>query len=165
MSIWFKDQQYKIIYLIKAAKTFLRVPLKIKMFRKWINKQNTKTNVFICELPLMTDRGTFIINGCERVIINQIIRSPGVYFVERYLKTGISLYAATIVPHKGSWVKFEIDKRKALTVHVDKTRPINIANFIEVIGSSVDELLSNVRHPDFVRRSVEILNKKFMEPN
>ena len=138
----------------------LYAPVSIRQLNQpGLEKLYQKTYICVGELPLMTDRGTFIINGCERVIINQIIRSPGVYFTERYLKAGISLYAATIVPRKGSWVKFEIDKRKALTVHVDKTRPINIANFIQVIGSSVDELLSNVRHPDFVRRSIEVLSK------
>ena len=86
-----------------------------------LNKQNTKTNVFIGELPLMTDRGTFIINGCERVVINQIIRSPGIFYKEDFSKKGTSLYSATLIPNRGSWLKFEIDKKKRLMVSIDKT--------------------------------------------
>ena len=72
---------------------------------------NFKTNVFIGELPLMTDRGTFIINGCERVIINQIIRSPGIYYKEEIAKQG-QIFHATLIPNRGSWLKFGVDTSK-----------------------------------------------------
>ena len=88
------------------------VPMSINVFNNdTLNKQNTKTNVFIGELPLMTDRGTFIINGCERVVINQIIRSPGIFYKEDFSKKGTPLYSAPLIPNRGSWLKFEIDKK------------------------------------------------------
>jgi DNA-directed RNA polymerase subunit beta len=113
------------------------------------SRENFKSYVFIGELPLMTDRGTFIINGCERVVINQIIRSPGIYYKENFLKNGQSLYSAVLIPNRGSWLKFEIDKKKALTVSVDKSDKLDILDFFDIFGFSNEEILGNLTHPEF----------------
>ena len=73
----------------------------------------------------MTERGTFIINGAERVIFNQIVRSPGVYFKDELDKNGRRTYNANVIPNRGAWLKFETDKNNLLYVRVDKTRKIN----------------------------------------
>ena len=81
----------------------------------------------------MTDRGTFIINGCERVIINQIIRSPGIYYKEDSKNSNRHFYSATLIPNRGSWLKFEIDKKKSLTISIDKTDKIKILYFFKIL--------------------------------
>ena len=132
------------------------VPMSITVFNnETLNKKNTKTNVFIGELPLITDRGTFIINGCERVVINQIIRSPGIYYKEDFTKKGTPLYSATLIPNRGSWLKFEIDKKKNLTVSIDKTEKINIIKFFKVLDISIPEILSSLTYPEFFQQLVE----------
>ena len=132
------------------------VPMSITVFNnETLNKKNTKTNVFIGELPLITDRGTFIINGCERVVINQIIRSPGIYYKEDFTKKGTPLYSATLIPNRGSWLKFEIDKKKSLTVSIDKTEKINIIKFFKVLDISIPEILSSLTYPEFFQQLVE----------
>ena len=132
------------------------VPMSITVFNnETLNKKNTKTNVFIGELPLITDRGTFIINGCERVVINQIIRSPGIYYKEDFTKKGTPLYSATLIPNRGSWLKFEIDKKKSLTVSIDKTEKINIIKFFKVLDISIPEILSSLTYPEFFQQLIE----------
>ena len=122
-------------------------------------KETFKPYVFIGELPLMTDRGTFIINGCERVVINQIIRSPGIYYKEDFLKNGQSIYSAVLIPNRGSWLKFEIDKKKKLYVSVDKSEKLAILEFFEIFGLSTEEILGNLTHPEFFS-SEPLENKK-----
>jgi DNA-directed RNA polymerase subunit beta len=110
-------------------------------------------NIFIGELPLMTDRGTFIINGCERVIINQIIRSPGVYYKEEFSKNGNSLYTATLIPNRGSWLNFEIDKKKNLNISIDKTDKIGILPFFQILGITLEQVGTNLTYPKFLHIS------------
>ena len=86
-----------------------------------VNKETgeiKEQEVFIGELPLMTERGTFIINGAERVIVNQIVRSPGVYFKDEMDKNGRRTYNASVIPNRGAWLKFETDKNSLLHVRV-----------------------------------------------
>ena len=162
----FFGQEYKIRkpkYDINESKrrdgtyaVIIYVPMSITVFNnETLNKKNTKTNVFIGELPLITDRGTFIINGCERVVINQIIRSPGIYYKEDFTKKGTPLYSATLIPNRGSWLKFEIDKKKSLTVSIDKTEKINIIKFFKVLDISIPEILSSLTYPEFFQQLVE----------
>jgi DNA-directed RNA polymerase subunit beta len=132
------------------------VPMSITVFdNQKLNQKNTKTNVFIGELPLITDRGTFIINGCERVVINQIIRSPGIYYKEDFSKKGTPLYSATLIPNRGSWLKFEIDKKKNLTVSIDKTEKINIVKFFKILDISIPEILGSLTYPEFFEQLIE----------
>ena len=123
---------------------------------------DTKSKVFIGELPLMTDRGTFIINGCERVIINQIIRSPGVYYKEENSKKG-ELFHATLIPNRGSWLKFGVEKTikgNLLSVSIDKTDRISIVKLFNILDIEIDEILNNLRYPEFLK---EIINEETQE--
>ena len=132
------------------------VPMSINVFNNdTLNKQNTKTNVFIGELPLMTDRGTFIINGCERVVINQIIRSPGIFYKEDFSKKGTPLYSATLIPNRGSWLKFEIDKKKRLMVSIDKTEKIDVIKFLKILDIPITEILGSLTYPEFFQHLLE----------
>jgi DNA-directed RNA polymerase subunit beta len=130
------------------------IPLVVKSDTKSIpytNKNSVKTYIFIGELPLMSDRGTFIVNGCERVIINQIVRSPGVYYKEEILKNGKSILNATLIPNRGSWLKFEIAKKENLTVSIDKSEKIPIFDFLSSLKIE-KEFLRNIEHPEFFRK-------------
>ena len=114
--------------------------------------------VFIGELPLMTERGTFIINGAERVIVNQIVRSPGVYFKDEQDKNGRKTFNASLIPNRGAWLKFETDKNDLLHVRVDKTRKINAHVLMRAIGLSDNDVLDKLRHPEYYRKSIEAAN-------
>nr|YP_009530355.1 DNA-directed RNA polymerase beta subunit [Paulinella micropora]AXY63044.1 DNA-directed RNA polymerase beta subunit [Paulinella micropora] len=123
-----------------------------------INKETGETKeqeVFIGELPLMTERGTFIINGAERVIVNQIVRSPGVYFKDDQDKNGRKTFNASLIPNRGAWLKFETDKNDLLYVRVDKTRKINAHVLMRAIGLSDNDVLDKLRHPEYYRKSIE----------
>jgi len=126
-----------------------------------VNKETgeiKEQEVFIGELPLMTERGTFIINGAERVIVNQIVRSPGVYFKDEQDKNGRKTFNASLIPNRGAWLKFETDKNDLLHVRVDKTRKINAHVLMRAIGLSDNDVLDKLRHPEFYRKSIEAAN-------
>ncbi|NBY59480.1 MAG: DNA-directed RNA polymerase subunit beta, partial [Synechococcaceae bacterium LLD_019] len=127
-----------------------------------VNKETgeiKEQEVFIGELPLMTERGTFIINGAERVIVNQIVRSPGVYFKDEQDKNGRKTYNASLIPNRGAWLKFETDKNDLLHVRVDKTRKINAHVMMRAIGLSDNDVLDKLRHPEYYRKSIEAANE------
>jgi DNA-directed RNA polymerase subunit beta len=126
-----------------------------------INKETgeiKEQEVFIGELPLMTERGTFIINGAERVIVNQIVRSPGVYFKDELDKNGRRTYNASVIPNRGAWLKFETDKNNLLYVRVDKTRKINAHVLMRAMGLSDNDVVDKLRHPEFYQTSIESAN-------
>ncbi len=126
-----------------------------------INKETgeiKEQEVFIGELPLMTERGTFIINGAERVIVNQIVRSPGVYFKDEQDKNGRRTYNASVIPNRGAWLKFETDKNNLLYVRVDKTRKINAHVLMRAMGLSDNDVVDKLRHPEFYKQSIDAAN-------
>ena len=126
-----------------------------------VNKETgeiKEQEVFIGELPLMTERGTFIINGAERVIVNQIVRSPGVYFKDEQDKNGRRTYNASVIPNRGAWLKFETDKNDLLHVRVDKTRKINAHVLMRAMGLSDNDVIDKLRHPEYYRKSIEAAN-------
>ncbi|MBO8219822.1 DNA-directed RNA polymerase subunit beta [Prochlorococcus marinus] len=126
-----------------------------------INKETgeiKEQEVFIGELPLMTERGTFIINGAERVIVNQIVRSPGVYFKDEQDKNGRRTYNASVIPNRGAWLKFETDKNNLLYVRVDKTRKINAHVLMRAMGLSDNDVVDKLRHPEFYQNSIDSAN-------
>jgi len=139
-----RDSTYAVKIYVPMSITFSSEEL------AYSTDKNTQTQAFIGELPLMTDRGTFIINGCERVVINQIIRSPGIYYKEDFLKTGQTLHSATLIPNRGSWLKFEIDKKKALTISIDKTEKIKAELFFSTLNLTNQEILGNFTYPGFL---------------
>ena len=115
---------------------------------------------FMGEFPMMTEKGTFIINGAERVIVNQIVRSPGVYFKDEQDKNGRRTYNASLIPNRGAWLKFETDKNDLLHVRVDKTRKINAHVMMRAIGLSDNDVLDKLRHPEYYKKSIDAANEE-----
>ena len=95
--------------------------------------------VYMGDFPLMTDSGTFVINGAERVIISQLVRSPGVYFEMTKDKTGKPLLSSTIIPNRGAWLEYETDQNDVFYVRVDKTRKISVTTFVRALGTFMKE--------------------------
>ncbi|MDB9493179.1 DNA-directed RNA polymerase subunit beta [Spirulina major CS-329] len=123
-----------------------------------INKETgliKEQEVFIGDLPLMTDRGTFIINGAERVIVNQIVRSPGVYYKAETDKNGRRTYSASLIPNRGAWLKFETDKNSLVWVRIDKTRKLSAQVLLKAIGLTDNEIMDGLRHPDFYQKTLD----------
>ena len=123
-----------------------------------VNKETgeiKEQEVFIGDLPLMTDRGTFIINGAERVIVNQIVRSPGVYYKAETDKNGRRTYSASLIPNRGAWLKFETDKNGLVWVRIDKTRKLSAQVLLKALGLGDNEIIDAFRHPDFYQRTLD----------
>ncbi len=114
-------------------------PLKVT-----VRLENTETGeikeqeVFMGDFPLMTDQGTFIINGAERVIVSQLVRSPGVYYNQTIDKAGKDLYAATVIPNRGAWLEYETDSNDIISVRIDKTRKLPITVIARAMGFGTD---------------------------
>ncbi|MCT7986313.1 DNA-directed RNA polymerase subunit beta [Laspinema sp. A4] len=123
-----------------------------------INKETgeiKEQEVFIGDLPLMTERGTFIINGAERVIVNQIVRSPGVYYKSETDKNGRRTYNASLIPNRGAWLKFETDKNDLVWVRIDKTRKLSAQVLLKALGLSNNEIFDALRHPEYFQKTIE----------
>ncbi|MEX0269527.1 DNA-directed RNA polymerase subunit beta [Leptolyngbyaceae cyanobacterium UHCC 1019] len=123
-----------------------------------INKETgeiKEQEVFIGDLPLMTDRGTFIINGAERVIVNQIVRSPGVYYKSETDKNGRRTYNASLIPNRGAWLKFETDKNDLVWVRIDKTRKLSAQVLLKALGLSDGEIFDALRHPEYFQKTID----------
>jgi DNA-directed RNA polymerase subunit beta len=102
----------------------------------------TEQEVFMGDFPLMTDQGTFIINGAERVVVSQLVRSPGVYFTaEEDVASGRLLWGAKLIPNRGAWLEFETSNRNVLTVKVDRKRKIPVTTLLRAVGYGTDEEL------------------------
>lgn len=115
------------------------VPLRVTA--RLLNKETgeiKESNVFMGDFPLMTPSGTFIINGAERVIVSQLVRSPGVYYKMEYDKTGKKLFSNTVIPNRGAWLEYENDVNDVFYVRIDKNRKIPITVFIRALGLGTD---------------------------
>lgn len=114
-------------------------PLKVKV--RLYNKETGEVKdqeVFMGDFPLMTDQGTFIINGAERVIVSQLVRSPGVYYSQTIDKSGKNLHSATVIPNRGAWIEYETDSNDIVYVRIDKTRKLPLTVFIRALGLGSD---------------------------
>ena len=99
-----------------------------------------ENEVYMGDFPLMTDSGTFVINGSERVIVSQLVRSPGAYFsFEKEAKTGAKLFNSQIIPNRGAWLEYEMDASRYVYVRIDKNRKIPLTTFIRALGCGTDE--------------------------
>ena len=96
-------------------------------------------DIFMGDFPIMTPSGTFVINGAERVIVSQLVRSPGVYYAMNYDKTGKKLFASTIIPNRGAWLEYESDLNDVFGVRIDKNRKLPVTTFIRALGLGTDE--------------------------
>lgn len=108
------------------------------------HKKYRKRQVFVGDIPLMTNRGTFVISGTERVIINQIVRSPGIYYKKELDKNNKYIYSASLISNRGSWLKFEIDSRDQVWVKIDKTHKVNAYVFLRAIGLTNVDIASRL---------------------
>ena len=114
-------------------------PIKVKT--RLLNKETGEVkeqDIFIGDFPLMTETGTFIINGAERVVVSQLVRSPGAYFGMSYDKTGKKLFNATIIPNRGAWLEYETDVNDNVYVRIDKNRKLPVTTFIRALGLQSD---------------------------
>lgn len=111
--------------------------------------------VYIGDIPTMTDKGTFIVNGAERVIVSQIVRSPGVYFKREVSPTGKRLYNATLIPNRGAWLKIETDSNDLVYVKIDKNRKILATTLLKAMGITVSEMETLFTHAEFLKRTLE----------
>ncbi len=103
-----------------------------------------ESEIFMGDFPLMTESGTFVINGAERVIVSQLVRSPGVYYDMEKDKTGKELFKSTIIPNRGAWLEYEMDSNDVAYVRIDKNRKIPLTTFIRSIGLGTDEQIQEV---------------------
>ena len=120
-------------------------PLRVRV--RLINKERDEIKeqeVFMGELPLMTETGTFIINGAERVIVSQLVRSPGAYFHDRPDKNGKQLYGSTLIPNRGAWLEYETDSKDISYVRIDRTRKIPLTVLVRALGFGSDELIQEI---------------------
>ncbi|MCR4615992.1 MAG: DNA-directed RNA polymerase subunit beta [Clostridiales bacterium] len=113
----------------------------MRVTARLLNKESgvvKESDIFMGDFPIMTDSGTFIINGAERVIVSQLVRSPGVYFDRTFDKTGFPLYTGTINPNRGAWLEYETDVNDVFYVRIDKNRKIPVTTFIKALGLGTD---------------------------
>ena len=128
------DVKYSIEECKERDATYA-APLKVKV--RLINKENDEINeheIFMGDLPLMTETGTFVINGAERVIVSQLVRSPGIYYAIAHDKLGKKLYSSTVIPNRGAWLEYETDSNDVFYVRVDRTRKVPITVLIRALG-------------------------------
>ncbi len=152
----------------KARDATYSKPLKIKV--RLINKETGEVKeqeIFMGEFPLMTDQGTFIINGAERVIVSQVVRSPGIYFAMQHDKTGKELFDATVIPNRGAWLEYETDSNDVFSVRIDRTRKLPVTVLIRALGLNTnaeilemfgyDEKINITLEKDFTQNAEEAL--------
>jgi DNA-directed RNA polymerase subunit beta len=124
-------------------------PLKVRV--RLINRETGEVKeqeVFMGDFPIMTDQGTFIINGAERVIVSQLVRSPGIYYAEQIDKTGKKLYSTTVIPNRGAWLEYETDSNDVVSVRVDRTRKINVTILLRALGYGTDAQIKELLGED-----------------
>src|SRR5437763_6136960 len=110
-------------------------PIKAKVLLKQANKEEIESEVYLGDLPLMTDKGTFIINGAERVVVSQLARSPGVYFKDNLDFSGKVMFYATIIRQEGAWVDVETDASEAVTVRIGQTRKFPLTTLLRALNA------------------------------
>ena len=120
-----------------------------------VTKESKKGEVFLGDIPLMTNEGTFLVNGIERIIINQIVRSPGIYYKREANKKNSYLYTASLISNRGTWVKFEVDKDDIIYVKVDKAKKLSGYVFLKALGLTDQEIVGNLNHPEFFQKTIE----------
>ncbi|MFC4620235.1 DNA-directed RNA polymerase subunit beta [Camelliibacillus cellulosilyticus] len=132
-------------------------PLRVKV--RFINKETGEVKeqeVFMGDFPLMTESGTFIINGAERVIVSQLVRSPSVYYNPKFDKNGKKGFTATVIPNRGAWLEFETDAKDVVYVRIDRTRKLPITVLLRALGFGTDqEIIDLLGEDEFLRNTLE----------
>lgn len=112
--------------------------------------------IFMGDMPTMTDSGTFVINGAERVIVSQLVRSPSVYYNREIDKNGRELITSQIIPTRGTWLEFETDARDVLYVRIDRTRKVTLTTLLRAFGlSSDEEILKMFGEDDYLKNTIQ----------
>ena len=144
LSLSFEDYHFdEPRYSIKESKdreTTYSAPLRVEV--RLFNRESGEVKeqeIFMGDMPIMTDSGTFVINGAERVIVSQLVRSPSVYFNREIDKNGRELITSQIIPTRGTWLEFEADARDVLYVRIDRTRKVTLTTLLRAFGLSTDE--------------------------
>lgn len=135
-------------YSIKESKERMvnyAAPLKVQA-RVFIHETGEvkEQEIFLGDMPLMTDAGTFIINGAERVIVSQLVRSPSIYFKREIDKNGRRIISGEVIPNRGTWLEYELDARDVMYVRIDRTRKVPVTTFLRALGLSNDEDIKSV---------------------
>ena len=131
----------------------------LRVTARLLNKESgeiKESEVFMGDFPLMTESGTFIINGAERVVVSQLVRSPGVYYKMDYDKTGKELFSSTVIPNRGAWLEYENDANDVFYVRIDKNRKIPVTVFIRALGLGTDsEIRDYFGEDDRIEATIE----------
>ena len=139
-----KDVKYSIEKCKERDATYA-APLQVKVrFIKKDKNEVTEHKIFMGDLPIMTDTGTFVINGAERVIVSQLVRSPGIYYAIDHDKIGKRLFSCTVIPNRGAWLEYETDSNDIFYVRVDRTRKVPITVLIRALGVGTNEEIVNL---------------------
>jgi DNA-directed RNA polymerase subunit beta len=150
------DPKYSVEECKERDVTFA-APLRVKV--RLTNKETgeiKEQDVFMGDFPLMTEKGTFIINGAERVIVSQLVRSPGVYYHSGSDSTGKKTYSATVIPNRGAWMELETDAHDVAYVRIDRTRKLPVSVLIRALGYTTDEqILELYEQDDFMKITLE----------
>ena len=141
----------------KERDTTYAAPLRVRA--SLLNRETGEVkeqDIYMGDFPLMTDSGTFVINGAERVIVSQLVRSPGVYYSAARDKTGKELFASTVIPNRGAWLEYETDSNDVFYVRIDKNRKLPITTFIRALGVGTDdEILTLFGNSPALRATIE----------
>lgn len=141
----------------KSRDVTYNAPLRVKV--RLINNETGEVKeqeVFMGDFPLMTDTGTFVINGAERVIVSQLVRSPSVYYNEKIDKNGKRGVAATVIPNRGAWLEFETDAKDVVHVRIDRTRKLPITVLLRALGFGTDqEIIDLVGENEYLKNTLE----------
>lgn len=141
----------------KAREVTYAAPLRVKV--RLINKETGEVKeqeVFMGDFPLMTETGTFIYNGAERVIVSQLVRSPSVYYSTKVDKNGKPTYTATVIPNRGAWLELETDAKDIIYVRIDRTRKIPVTVLLRALGFGSDaEIIDLLGDDEYVRNSID----------
>ncbi|MBP0989631.1 MAG: DNA-directed RNA polymerase subunit beta, partial [Oscillospiraceae bacterium] len=155
-------------YTIEEAKerdATYAAPLRVRA--SLLNKETGEVkeqDIFMGDFPLMTDSGTFVINGAERVIVSQLVRSPGVYYGMEYDKTGKKLFSSTIIPNRGAWLEYETDANDVFYVRIDKNRKLPVTTFVRALGLGTDaQIIDFFGDEEKIRATIEKDNTKSVE--
>lgn len=149
----------------KERDTTYSAPLKVKV--RLINKETGEVKeqeIFMGDFPLMTDNGTFVINGAERVIVSQLVRSPGIYYAMKFDRVGKKLYSNTVIPNRGAWLEYETDSNDILSVRIDRTRKLPITVLLRALGYGTDmEIMELLGEDDRILATIQKDNSKTEE--
>ncbi|MDH6208057.1 DNA-directed RNA polymerase subunit beta [Aurantimicrobium minutum] len=153
---YLEPEKYSIFECKERGKTYA-APLYVEAeFMNHVTGEIKTQTVFMGDFPLMTEKGTFIINGTERVVVSQLVRSPGVYFERAQEKTSDKdVYSARIIPSRGAWLEFEIDKRDAVGVRIDRKRKQSVTIFLKALGMTSEEIATEFAGYDSILQTLE----------